>query len=91
MEGTAMPNNGNREEWLQKAIAQHITPLFEQHEYKVPEVRVSCGFPVALGHQQHEATDRRVLVIHGSRRQACADLHLAAARRLRRCAGDARA
>lgn len=37
-----------REAWLQAAIAQ-ATPTFEQHGYIVPDVRVSCGWPVRGG------------------------------------------
>lgn len=38
----------NREAWLQAAVAL-ITPLFEKHGYKVPEVRVSAGWPARGG------------------------------------------
>jgi hypothetical protein len=38
-------DNGNREQWLQQAVAKCIGPMFESHGYEVPEVRVSCGFP----------------------------------------------
>lgn len=37
-----------REAWLQAAIKQ-LTPMFEQHGYTVPAVRVSCGWPVRGG------------------------------------------
>lgn len=37
-----------REEWLEAAVAC-ITPLFEQHGYKVPILRVACGWPVRGG------------------------------------------
>lgn len=37
-----------REAWLQAAIEQ-ATPLFEQHGYFVPAVRVACGWPVRGG------------------------------------------
>lgn len=33
-----------REEWLAEAV-KIMTPLFNEHEYKVPEVRVACGWP----------------------------------------------
>lgn len=33
-----------REEWLVKA-AHLMAGLFESHDYKIPEVRVSCGWP----------------------------------------------
>lgn len=35
---------GNREQWLSDAV-KLMTPLFEQHGYKVPAVRVACGWP----------------------------------------------
>lgn len=39
-------SNGNREAWLQKAGEKFIGPLFAaKADAKVPEVRVSCGFP----------------------------------------------
>lgn len=38
----------NREQWLQAAVTA-MTPLFEQHGYKVPPVRVSCGWPSTRG------------------------------------------
>jgi hypothetical protein len=34
----------NREWWLQAAVAE-MKPLFKQHGYGVPPVRVSCGWP----------------------------------------------
>lgn len=34
----------NREQWLMEAVAK-ITPLFTGAGLKVPELRVSCGFP----------------------------------------------
>lgn len=35
----------NREAWLMAGV-KAVTPLFEEHGYKVPEkLRVSCGFP----------------------------------------------
>lgn len=37
-------SNGNRETWLQHAV-RLMTPEFVARGYKVPEVRVSCGFP----------------------------------------------
>lgn len=37
-----------REAWLEAAVAC-ITPLFEQHGYKVPPLRVSTGWPVRGG------------------------------------------
>lgn len=35
-----------REAWLIAAVSA-MTPWFEQHEYKVPNVRVACGWPSA--------------------------------------------
>ena len=35
----------NREEWLQKAVALAAKELFGPEGHKIPEVRVSCGFP----------------------------------------------
>lgn len=37
-----------REEWLESAV-ELITPLFESVGYKVPKVRVACGWPSARG------------------------------------------
>jgi hypothetical protein len=37
-----------REQWLQNAVAL-MTPLFEAQGYKVPAVRVSCGWPSSRG------------------------------------------
>lgn len=37
-----------RESWLQAAIKQ-ATPLFSERGYTVPEIRVSCGWPVRGG------------------------------------------
>lgn len=36
--------NGNREDWLQAAV-ELMTDNFIAAGYKVPEIRVSCGFP----------------------------------------------
>jgi hypothetical protein len=33
-----------REGWLIAAV-EHLTDLFNEHGYKVPQTRVSCGFP----------------------------------------------
>jgi hypothetical protein len=38
----------NREQWLAQAVAL-LTPLFETKGYKVPPVRVSCGWPSSRG------------------------------------------
>ena len=38
----------NRESWLEAAIVA-MTPLFKQSGYKVPKVRVACGWPVRGG------------------------------------------
>jgi len=37
-----------REEWLQAAVGE-MTPLFVEAGYKVPQVRVACGWPVRGG------------------------------------------
>lgn len=37
-----------REEWMQEAVAE-MTPLFETAGYKVPKVRVACGWPSRNG------------------------------------------
>lgn len=37
-------SNLNREQWLQQAAVK-LVPLFEKAGYKVPETRVSTGFP----------------------------------------------
>lgn len=37
-----------RESWLEAAI-DLMKPLFEKHDYKVPKVRVSCGWPSSRG------------------------------------------
>lgn len=37
-------NFETREAWLKAAVGL-ITPIFEEHGYKVPEYRVSCGWP----------------------------------------------
>lgn len=42
------PKFKTREEWLQAAVAL-MTPLFEEKGYKVPEVRVACGWPSSRG------------------------------------------
>jgi hypothetical protein len=34
----------NREAWLEAAV-ELMTPLFQKHGYKVPKVRVACGWP----------------------------------------------
>src|SRR5258708_4728581 len=38
----------NREAWLLKAVTE-LTPLFVEAGYKVPPVRVSCGWPSSRG------------------------------------------
>lgn len=40
--------DSNREQWLLKAVAA-LTPLFTEAGYKVPPVRVSCGWPSSRG------------------------------------------
>lgn len=37
-----------REEWLAEAV-KIMTPLFNEHDYKVPTVRVACGWPSTRG------------------------------------------
>lgn len=42
-------NDGmNREAWLTRGV-ELMTPLFEQNGYKVPPVRVTCGWPSTKG------------------------------------------
>lgn len=38
----------SREDWLARAVGL-MTPLFQAHEYKVPPVKVACGWPSARG------------------------------------------
>lgn len=38
----------SREGWLQKAV-DLMKPLFQQHGYKIPAVKVSCGWPSVKG------------------------------------------
>lgn len=38
----------NREQWLAAAVGQ-LTPFFTKQGYKVPQVRVSCGWPSSRG------------------------------------------
>jgi hypothetical protein len=40
--------DANREAWLLKAV-EALSPLFTAHEYKVPAMRVSCGWPSSRG------------------------------------------
>lgn len=42
------PKYQNREQWLAAAVAA-LTPLFVKQGYKVPKVRVSCGWPSSRG------------------------------------------
>lgn len=42
------PKFETREQWLIAAVAL-MTPLFEANGYKVPEVRVACGWPSSRG------------------------------------------
>jgi hypothetical protein len=44
----ATDNAVNREAWLARAV-EVMTPLFEAQGYKVPPVRVSCGWPSSRG------------------------------------------
>lgn len=37
-----------REQWLQNAVVE-MEPLFKKNGYKVPAVRVSCGWPISGG------------------------------------------
>lgn len=37
-----------REQWLEKAVVL-LTPLFKKQGYKVPKMRVSCGWPSSRG------------------------------------------
>lgn len=37
-----------REQWLEAAVEQ-MRPLFEKHEYKIPAIRVSVGWPSSRG------------------------------------------
>lgn len=39
---------GIREAWLTKAVVE-LTPLFTEQDYKVPAMRVSCGWPSSRG------------------------------------------
>ena len=51
-----MKKYNTREEWLLAAI-KLMTPLFKQHEYTVPEIKVACGWP------SHGALSRRKRVL----------------------------
>jgi hypothetical protein len=42
------PKFKTREEWLMAAVVL-MTPLFEEKGYKVPEIRVACGWPSSRG------------------------------------------
>lgn len=42
------PKYETREQWLAAAVVL-MTPLFEEKGYKVPKVRVSCGWPSTRG------------------------------------------
>jgi len=46
------PENINREQWLQEAV-RHLSAIFKERGYDLPEVRVSCGFA--------HSTSRRVI------------------------------
>ena len=46
------PENMNREQWLQDAV-RHLSAIFKERGYDLPEVRVSCGFA--------HSTSRRVI------------------------------
>ncbi len=46
------PENMNREQWLQEAV-RHLSAIFKERGYDLPEVRVSCGFA--------HSTSRRVI------------------------------
>jgi hypothetical protein len=48
MSKTKIPTDSNREKWLIDATAE-LTPLFIEQGYKVPAVRVSCGWPSSRG------------------------------------------
>jgi hypothetical protein len=48
----AKDNNQIRELWLENAI-DLIEPLFKQRGYKIPKVRVSCGFPSTGNKSRH--------------------------------------
>lgn len=43
-----LPSDANREAWLQKAVVE-LSPLFTEHSYAVPPMRVSCGWPSSRG------------------------------------------
>ncbi len=45
----------NREQWLASAVAV-MAPLFKANHYKVPAVRVSCGWPSARGLSSRKPT-----------------------------------
>lgn len=44
-----------REAWLAGAV-ELMVPLFEQHQYKVPKVRVACGWPNKGGTSSQKRT-----------------------------------
>ena len=46
------PEKMNREQWLQEAV-RHLSAIFKERGYDLPEVRVSCGFA--------HSTSRRVI------------------------------
>lgn len=43
-----MNKHKTREEWLEAAVIQ-MTPLFEKGGYKIPALRVACGWPSSRG------------------------------------------
>lgn len=44
-----------RESWLHKAVSLMV-PLFEAHGYKIPPIRVSCGWPHSGGTKKNKRT-----------------------------------
>lgn len=46
------PKHKTREQWLQAAVAELTKKVFKPHDIKVPEIRVSVGWPGGRGKKQ---------------------------------------